>query len=211
MTTYDMTEMIGWARRVAGDQVGSEFEEIEAEGQSVFTISSDGFTEVTAVTVDSVALSAGDYTASGIDVNIITPPAVGAVVRVTYDAAAFTDGQIGSFLSDAANEVIADLHLHAYVDETDFVDENDTLVTDGRLHPQIARLIALKAAINARGDLTNTAADDAITVRDGDTSIDLSKGAWSGEKVMARLQMQYKEAMTRAATARFVGRSTRPC
>lgn len=199
---------------MGGDVVALETEVIESEGDSIITLSAEGFVRVRSISVDGDLLQDGiDYTSEGSIVTFLPasgrndPTVDGSRIIAIYNNAVYSDNDIVAFLEDAASDVAGDLTFYWEIGNGEINDVCNVLFpyNDNRIDHQVLRLLALKVGLNIRNDINNNAADDAISVRDGETSIDLSKSAQSGERVLSRSQRDYLSAMHRTATNRFRG------
>lgn len=210
-----LSELIGRARRLGGDRVVDEIEELESEGSSSIIIAAEGFVNVTSISVDGQQLVENiDYQADGVNVtftpttpNVNSPLVVGSQIVINYESAVYTDEEIVFFLEDSASDVAGDLSIFWEIDNGELNDVRNILFEhpSGNVRHTILSLLCHRAGLNIRNDINNNAADDAITVRDGATSIDLSKGAQSGERVLSRTQRDYLIRLNRVLTNRFRG------
>lgn len=144
-------------------------------------------------------------------------PADGVNMFITYDVSIYASGEITYFLQDAAVNVVSDLGLPWYVDRNANLIVQPSGVTDpfdsmydpnGVFDEDVEKLIVFRTAIQMYEDKSSGAADDAIKIRDGDTSIDTSTTANSSQTFLKRLDQQYSEALLRVRLRRFRGAVT---
>lgn len=212
---YDLTQLVGWARRLSRDEV--------VEGREVFV--SDGVGEIELSATGSITLneitSDGDDVSTD-DVELISKTVVfsdaadvpeGARVVIRYNNSSYSDTQVSERVTDAAREVGSDLEIEWEIDTEGFliIDVPDaevvTFRNQDKLNPLVEKLIALKAGINLYTDKANKASDEALLVRDGDTTLDTSKAAAAGSKTLERMNHDYREALRAALTRRLQGLS----
>ena len=199
---YDLFELVGRVRRVGGDVVGVDAQTLEGDGTDLVRVPADGFVNVLSVSVDGASMqSPADYDSSADEIRFTSPVLEGAEVEVRYQSAAYDDNNVLLFLEDAASEVAGDLSADHWRVQT-----GQLLHGEPVFGPELVRLIALRGAVNLRTDISNTGADDAIMVQDGDTRIDLSAGARSGARVLERLDREYDAALRRVQQHRFCRR-----
>lgn len=208
---YDLRELIGWTRRRGGDQVSKERTSVVADGTAYVSISSEDFVELLQLEVDGVVHPSGEYT---IDEGTLKFDPVlddGSDVYAVFNEARYSDDTILDFLADAGAAVAGDLpavweviHASGLIDD----DADQMLNHDGRVDDQIKQLIVVRAAFDMLGEKANSAADDAIMIKDGETTIDTSKGAGSINRRFDALSQEYALILRRVQANRFVGKAT---
>ena len=124
---------------------------------------------------------------------LVDAPDDSADVEVFYNLTRFTDAEIIEFLTDAAMAVGGDLGVQWDV-QGSIIDSMPLKVCNAdkvTLQTRVQTGIVYRAAVDIYGDKANQAADKAILVKDGDTTIDTSKTSTSSEKAMERIQARY--------------------
>lgn len=211
MAEYDLSTILAWVRRAGGDMLRRGTEDQVGDGTRRLVLDTEGHIEVISIEVDGTVKAGSTYTLDG---NIITwasgeSPAEGAEIFVVYQQATYADNELLGFLVDAAKAIASDLFLDWVVDGDTFkiVDEGGQFVTDGQADATIEKLLVYKVAINVYDAKASRAADDAIMIRDGSTTIDTSKAARSSEKQVEKLEKKYQFYLREAQVNRFQGDS----
>lgn len=207
---YDLSLQIGWSRRAGGDQFQNTSETIAADGTPRITLNADGAINITSVEVNFVVISPSDYTSEDNTITFTNNiPVEGDDVLVRYASARYTDAQTLDFLKDAARGVRADMKYHWQVNE------NTAIVSDPKyelhdpmtdlIYGEIEQLIIYRAAVCIYADKSNAAAEGAILIKNGDTTIETGKTAAATEKALTRLLGLYKDAVKKARSEGFMG------
>lgn len=205
MGRYALDQLTPWVRRLSGDRISRERESLIADGSDSLALGHDGAVTLTSLTVDDVPLLDG-YAVEGSVIIFDAPPADGSAVLAVYSASRYSDNDLLEFVIDGARMVISDLNIPLVIDTDELVDAaNATISAVGVLIPDVERLIAMRSAIQAYTDKANQAADDAIQIRDGDTSIYTSETSRSSEKALARLEKSYTDTMSHIRMRRSRG------
>ena len=175
-------------------------------------LGNDGGILVQSVTIDGTANNS--YRLSGNVLTFDTAPADASTIIITYSVTKYTDLEVQQFVADAADAVGADTHIMWTVNKSAYrltVDPSVSPVAMTKdktdLDQRIRELIVYKASVDLYGDKANTAADRAITVKDGDTTIDTSKTAGASEKALKRLQDRYTHALKVFRSESFKGQA----
>lgn len=208
---YSLAGLIDWARREGGDRIVRTTDNLTSDGTSVMTLNNTGAITVFSVRAAGILVDSDDYT---VEENLIvfdTALPDGTSVTVVYGQSVYTNIEILEFVVDAAKTVKSELVLG--YDVIHVLDSLDADVSDltgivyatDKMDQTIEKLIALKAGIKIRTDLANTAAGDAIMVRDGDTTIDTAKTAQGNETVLKRMIEGYAAHLRTAIVNRTVG------
>ena len=210
MATYDLATLVSRVRRYGGDRVHTAREAFIMDTTSTVTLSNEGSLTITSVTADGVVVDTANY--SMVDNVMVFSPAQdeSTNIVVIYTYSRYTDDESQEFLDDAAEEVQSDLGKEWTVDSvthliTDDASELFRLSSGTRADTGIIKLIVLKAALLLREDLANTAADDAILIKDGETTIDTSKGAGGQSRILALRQDQYTAALREVQMRIYTG------
>jgi len=212
MGTYELSGLVARTRRDAGDMLRRQEETIVASGSRRVPLGAQYHVVLVDVEVDDAPPPSGmTVTLSG--TTLVFDPVLeeGSEVLVTYDAARFTDPEVIEFLADASRTVASDIVGPWSTDseEATITDLTNTYVrADDTIVDTLAKLLSLKAAIQIVSSKANSAADDAILIRDGDTTIDTSKGAGAIDKRLTALSRDYGDAWRRALANRFTGHAT---
>lgn len=208
--TYDLFNLVGWVRRMARDEVVSGREVFRATDDGEIQLSATGMIQIRSVTADGVAVAAADRPLVGRTL-VFTSLVTDSRIVVVYNSASYTDLAILARIVDAARAVGADLRLNWVVNESTSVIEGipagATIVANSAtvLEPLIETLIVHRAALDIYVDKGNRAADDAILVRDGDTTIDTSKAAASSHRTIERMQQGYDRFRVEVIRRRLMG------
>lgn len=205
---FDLSILIPWTRNACGDRPRATRESLVGTGEATLTLSNTGGITLGRVTVDGEEVEAGSVTVDGNVLTFAAPPDIDADVTVNYGLTRYTDADLRDFLSDAAATVAADLPATlAASRDTGRVEVPEQFLdaAGATLDVQIQKLLVYRAALDVFADKANQAADDAITIRDGDTTIDTSKSAQSSEAAMRRLTAKYDDALRRAKLGRLRG------
>jgi hypothetical protein len=207
----DLTTLTDWTRRAGGDTVQQTNQTVNSDGSGVVRLKASGSIDVTDVMVGVVTLAAGDYVANGNVIVLNSPPARGVKVTVFYSTSRYSDDQVINFLTDAARGLAGTLKYRWTVDldlntVTDAAADKPQLGDElGVVRPEIEELIVLRAGLGVFADKANSAAGNAIKIKDGDTMIDTATTAGASEKAIARLAGQYKDALKKVLVEGFVG------
>lgn len=213
MLDYDLANLIAWTRNACGDRQKATREELVGTGGPRLALANSGGVTLGTVTVDGDAVSPGDVSVEDGDLVFAagSEPPIDADVVAAYGLTRYTDDDLKSFLVDAALGVSADLPVrYAVQPGTGHVQADDALAEPGGtdLDVTLQQLIVYKAALDVFADKANQAADDAIMIRDGDTTIDTSKTSTNSEAAMKRLTERYRTALLRAKHGRLKGVGT---
>lgn len=211
---FALSSLIGWSRRQSTDQPLPYAELLIGNGGSSYTLNNDGSIDLTSVTLDQVDLNLSEVTASGSQLFFNADVDTGVNIDVNYNRSQYDDDQLKDFLCDAAIGVGIDLDIHwlvdyqtstiTNIDEAEFVLAYGNTISD--LDPVIQRLIVIKVDSIVASDKSNAATDDAIMIKDGDTTINTSLGSGAQGKSMERKQAKYQVSLTQALRRRFSGK-----
>ncbi len=201
---------IAWARRAGSDLLKQFTQSTTTDGTQIITIDNDGNIVVTSLIIDGVVLtSPTDYSTSGSIITLTAPHDTNQVVSIVYLRSQFTDLEIQDYLMDAVRKVGGDLVARWTISRTNYT------VTDthGELwdpdesiwRSSIESLFILRTAMQLAEERVNSAAVDAIKIKDGDTSIDTSATAHAGEQSAKRTTAAYKDELTRVRSNRSSG------
>ncbi len=139
----------------------------------------------------------------------MAPTDANEAVSLVYFRSQFSDDDIKNYLLDAARSVGADLTTRWTVSSVDYT------VTD--IHGEfwdvenqiwkspVEELIMYRTALAISQERVNSAAVDAIKIKDGDTSIDTSATARAGEESLKRTSRQYQDQLLTTRSNRFTG------
>lgn len=209
---YDLKKLVEWTRRAAGDRVRSVREVQVGIGIPTLTLANEGFITLRTLLVDRAVVKLTDVEVDGNTLTFQDDLAEGAEVIVTYGQARYNNTEILEFLGDGAMAVSGDLRIGWTVSKSSGMISNipDKLITGTPatgidLDARVQKLLAYRASLDIYTDKANLAADRAISVRDGDTSIDTSKTSGSSEKAVERLTERYQEALQVANSELFRG------
>jgi hypothetical protein len=198
MAQYLLATLVDWARRRGGDRLLRQRESLTTDGTAVLLLNNDGNIVIQSCKLGGLdQIINSDFT---IEANALTfdpVPAADVPAVIVYDNSKYTNNEIQSFVSDAAKDINARLKLNLVVDPSGVAvtDANAKFVTaDNVMVDDVENLIALKAGLLIREDITNNAASDAISIKDGDTSIDTSKTAAGNETRLKALRTEFTEA-----------------
>lgn len=206
--TLDLADLLLWTRRVGGDPRRLRSETLEADGGTLLQLSAEGLVQVRAVRLDGTPSPFGDWTSSDAFLTLPANTPAGTEVYVQYENARFTDAQILGFLVDGASRVAGDLRGVSWSPDPDafrVTDDHGELDPAHRESNTLRSLIVFAASANLYGDVANAAANDAIKIRDGDTSIDTAATATAAGRNVERLQVMYHQALRAAQNQRFTG------
>ena len=181
-----------------------------SDGTLRYTINDEGTITITKVELAYTILPTAQWTFDT-DTNIITftvMPDEGDEIVVPYSVTRYSDTDILNFLTDAVYGVGGDLNFDWDVDLTNpaapqVIDNQNVLV--GRTLQRFKQLIVYRAGADLNAAKSNEAADDAIKIRDDDTSIDTSVTASANQKAVARLADLYMKTLTIARSEGFMG------
>jgi hypothetical protein len=212
---YDLSQLVGWARRTGGDVITSTSESITSDGTRRIRLQSDGFVLVTAVDADADPLPPDAWDAAGNQVTLTTAPIEGTTFDVTYNSATFSDPEILDYLIDAAMTLKGDVKQSWGINAA-----NHTIVDDSTnpsffppdhpddpafADPSLLKLIVFRAAVGIYTQKNAKAADDAIMIKDGDTTINTSLAARATDSVLKRMVETYEQDLRRYRTEKFCG------
>lgn len=204
--TYDLANLVDWARRTGSDTLVRTRDTLITDGTTDVAMSSTGNIEIASVKVGGVLQDPTLYNVEVSTIVFAVAPAIGMNVIALYDTSTYTDAQILHYVIDSTSYVISKLALWGWQFNT--IDPLHPLINDpyGRegcgdipetnvMQHALEALIALGAGIQIRKDMAGTAGRDAILIKDGDTTIDTSKTANASEKVLMRMQKEYDNLM----------------
>lgn len=214
---FDLTELAEWARRTASDRPASFNELLTGNGGVSYTINNDGDIALTSVTIDNDPVDIDTITVSGSQITFDTPASDGANIEVNYTRQQYSEEELLDVICDAAREVGVDLEINWLVNvagrRITNINEAEFIAPDGSttltLNPLITRLIVLKVDLVISTDKSNRATDDAILIKDGDTTIDTSRGAGAQSGSLTRKYDAYQKVLTNAKSRRFKGGAMR--
>jgi len=211
--SFDLTALIDRVRRASSDWPRFTTDMLVGTGDATLALNNAGGITLISVQVDGENVPLGSVSFSDNTLTFSDPPQDSANVVVNYSLTRFTDDQIKNFIADAAIAVGGDLGLQWTVDvDTLVIDEIPLKVCNEdqkTLQYRVQTAIVYRAAVDIVGDKVNQAADKAILVKDGDTTIDTSKMAHSGERAMGRVQARYDEHLKHLRPALHVPVSSR--
>jgi hypothetical protein len=210
---YDLNDLVAWTRRHGGDTVQSTNERATSDGTRRVLINNEGNIAVDRFDLQFVTLEEGtDYEVEGNIITLTADPVEGDDIFILYRVSRYTDREILDFLVDASRGVKADMKFTYSVDEASAtIEDTESEMFDGneegvsKPYAEIEQLIVYRAGALLYAHKTNQAADDAILIRDGDTTIDTSKTAASTDKALTRLGSMYTAAVLRARSEGFMG------
>ena len=184
-------------------------DEITADGTSQVTLSNEGAISLISVAMDGVEMDLTDITVQDNVLNFPVPPDEGSDLIVQYAYTRYSSDQILQFLADAAITIQGDVNINWQIDRAGgrlTIADADLLTAPGTdLLAIFQKLLVYRASLDMVADKANQAADDAILIREGDTTMDTSKTAGSTENAVKRLQDRYQQALTEARKNRFRG------
>jgi hypothetical protein len=173
---------------------------------------------IQAILAGVVTLNPSTYTVTGS--SIIVSPAIAQGVKTTviFTTTRYSDDDISGYLGDAAQAVDGTLKYGLVIDTVGLTVDDGSDPSSGQalyqlnnsagnIRPEIEQLIVYGAGLGVYADKANTAADNAIKIKDGDTSIDTSATAGASEAAIKRLVAQYKCSMQKVLSEGFVGAS----
>jgi hypothetical protein len=205
---YSLVKLVEWTRRHGGDLPKNNTFSGVSDGTQRIVINDDGAIKVNRVDVAFATIPIDEWTADNQIISLSTTPDVGDDILITYAVTRFNDDQILNFLKDAVTGVAADMLFGWGVDETD---PAAPLITDtegafeSREKRRYEQLLVFRAGAFMFAAKSNQTAEDAIKIRDDDTSIDTSVTASSSEKALVRLINLYKQAVLIARSEGFMG------
>jgi hypothetical protein len=207
---YDLAQLVAWTRRNGGDVVTKENEQTVSDGTRRFRLQNDGYINVTEIDLDAEALPASEYTANGAVVTFASDMIEGTVIDTFYDHARFSDEEILACLVDAAMVVASDVKQSWRVDPVTMKivdDAGNPSFFDDRDRPDVTlpKLIVFRAAVSVYLLKAFQAADDAIMIKDGDTTINTSLAAKSTDTATRRLTDMYVADLKRYRSEKFCG------
>lgn len=208
---FDLNTALTWARRTSSDEPVSSTETLTGNGGTSYQLNNDGDITLLSVVVDSDNVDLSQVSVVGSEVVFTSNQVSGATIVVTYSRSQYSNNQMLGFLADAALEVGADVPIQWAISQSTFIissipDAEIDSVT-GELKNDIQRLIVLMVDLKTREDKANSAGDDAIMIKDGDTSIDTSRGSAAQQKNVAAKRKVYDQKLSDARKRRFTGRS----
>jgi len=197
---FDLKSLVSWARRAGGDLRRQERDFLTADGTRVATLNNEGDLELISLEIDGVEATVGFALNQGLLIfdNEHIPPE-GSELSVVYEYSTLTDDAVLELLVDSARIVQSDLALR------DWVVQDDGAIECVTINEDIQKLIVFRAAVAIAESKSNTAADDAIKIRDGDTSIDTSTTGDHAAKRTKRLQEQYDSNLVVVRNRLFKG------
>jgi len=205
---FQFSSILDWTRRAIGDTAQRVRETQVSDGTDTIVLNNTGTITLLSISVDQVAVDTDQVTQ---DVNVLVFAEAltnGATVVVTYTQTTYSDDEVQAFLADAAREVGGDLDLDWEVDDNnewiyeipdDWADGRDELVADVR------GLLVLKTALVVADSKGARAADEAILIKDGDTTIDTSKAAGAQDRATQRRSKRYDQQVRNVLVKRFAG------
>lgn len=205
---FDLAKLIPWTRNASGDRPRSVREDLVGTGGAALTLSNGGGITLDWVSVDGRRLDADAVTVEGNVLTFSSPPEPDSDVAVSYALTRYTDADLRTFLVDAALAVASDLPARLKVSRrSGHIEVPEALLDEEGVEPDAAiqTLIVYKASLDIVADKANQAADDAIMIRDGDTTIDTSKTSQNSEAAVRRLAARYSQALLRAKHGRLRG------
>jgi len=207
--TFDLTSLVDWTRRSCGDRPVSVREQIVSDGTAVITLSNDGTITLAAVSIDGTIVDITTLVVSGSIVTFPNPLTAASVVTVTYTYTTYSDDDLQEFITDAANSVQGDLPANWEVADNTITTQDVPLMNceQSSLKMLVQRLLIAKAALNVSSDKADTAGDDAITVKDGDTTIDTSKTSAATMKSLQVKEDRYDKMLTDTRSRLFRGQA----
>jgi hypothetical protein len=221
MQTYDLTQLVPWTRRAAGDEVSRQFETIVSDGTRRFNLNNDGYIKVVEIDEDGTPVASGDFANTGSVVTLSNLPLDGAQLQVSYDRAQFSDQDIADSLLDGSLSVLADTKGRWNVDLQDYLitddgtqafwtaqvgaDFNPNASVPPRPNPSLVYLIVLRAALAVYERQANPAAVNSVSVKDGTTTINTAVASKNIELAMKRMQARYDAALKKYRSDGFVG------
>jgi hypothetical protein len=215
MAIFYLNTLLDWARRTANDRLLRNRDVLVSDGTGQVVLTNDGNVQLTSVSVGGTPASPADYSQ---DVNVLTfntPPTAGVSIIVVYNRSQYLDTEVNEYLVDAVNSVMADIGLSQW--QTNDADPTNPLLNypdpiatptptqSNYLDPTITKLLILKAALTLKQDKGDQNSDDAILIKDGDTTIDTSKTAAASERSIMRLQNEYDKFWRIAVANRQTG------
>jgi hypothetical protein len=207
---YPLVGLIDWTRRQGGDMPTVQTSTGASDGTPRYTINDEGTITITKVEVAYTILPTNQWVFDS-DTNILTftvTPDEGDEIVVPYSVTRYSDTDILAFLINATYGVGGDLNFDWDVDLTNpaapqVIDNQNVLV--GRTLQRFKQLIVYRAGADLNAAKANEAADDAIKIRDDDTSIDTSVTAAANQRAIARLADLYARTVIIARSEGFIG------
>lgn len=208
--SYDLTTLLGWTRRAGGDLVTTSTQQLVADGTVSLKINDEGSINVIKVSLTGTVIDSSQYSLDGNVITFSNPPGAGLTVTVTYRRSKYSDDEVMGFLVDGVRGVKADMNLAIVVNDTNnTVDDapgmNQLYDKTGKPFPRMEQLFVLRGGWAMAEDKGGVAADDAVKIRDGDTSIDTATTAASTAKTIERKRDLYVEALKVARSEGFMG------
>jgi len=207
---YNLNKLIAWARRAAGDRAQRTREIFAGDGETVeFTLGNEGGILIGSISADGQVVRTGsDYAICDNVLTFQVAPDDASRIVVIYSFTRYTDEEILEFLVDAATIVGGDIHVAWTITRSGVLNNvPDDLAVGTDLDHAVQKLIVYAAADVILTDKSNTAADEAIMVRDGSTTIDTSRASGASGKSLDRSSQRYKEALVLYRSRKFRGQS----
>ena len=167
------------------------------------------------VNVDGTQLTpTTDFTLVGDSILFTDDPITSSKIVAIYDLSTWNDDTLMEFIVDSVKVVASDLAVRWIFDPTGFtisdLDANKPIIFTDPKQPTVAddtiqKLIVYRAAISMIEEKVDAAADDAILIKDGDTTIDTSKTFAGGQSRLDRITEQYDKNLKVARMNRFTG------
>ena len=205
--------LLAWVRRAGSDLPSQYTQTTTSDGSTIVVIDNDGSITIQNVIVQGVTLATNAYALNGVILTLTAAPSVGDSVLVVYTRTKFSNDDLINYLVDSSRFVGADINTHWTISPTDFT------IIDTQTPPEfwnedlslwdsnIEALIVYKSAMLLSQERVNSAAADAIKIKDGDTSIDTSATAKAGETAFKRNKELYDENLKVVRSNRFLGQA----
>ena len=194
---------------MGGDEVGVVHELVIADGTRRATINNTGSIAVTEVIADDATVDPDEYETQDNILIFDDARPDGEELNVTYNLSRYDATRMMSELEDAARTVGGDLRVPWRVpDGSGIIDDTkDDMIdpSNGIIDAEVETLIVVRCGLQIVNAKSGNAADDSISIRDGDTAIDTSKGATASSGRMRTLQDEYDKRLKTLLTRRFLG------
>lgn len=152
---------------------------------------------VNGILIDNTPLASGDYTVTKniIRSNSLIP--AGSSITMQYTYTMYQDDDIANYIGDAIHNIVEPM----FTVDFEFVGED----TDQDIDQNFQALFVYGAAIQIMGDKLGAAGDDAILIKDGDTTIDTASASREKARGYDPLYKRWQELLLTVRTNRFEG------
>lgn len=220
---FSLNALLPWSRRIGADRLLRQRDVLVTDGTSDLILTSGNNVQVQSLSIDgSFVLQNGGATNSPAytvtqDVTTLTLdpiPVAGLQAICVYFSSNYADSDILSYIVDSTNGLIADFGLRNW--QMNLGDPTNPQVNDPcdapwgipvaeQMDMPLQKLIAIRSALSMLSDNANQNANDAILIKDGDTTIDTSKTSAGSERAVKRMQADYDTAFRLVVANRASG------